>query len=168
MLMPYEPVWATPILMGDNRLVRYSDFPQELIEGLQNLECIYIMESEEAKVTKIGRSYNPEVRLKALQTGNHTKLEIRQQFGPFFKQETDIVEKECHKSLRASKLEGEWFSMAFSDCFPIVSSVIQSYPDLLSRLNSVTDSSVVGRYIEVARRQAEVGLDIEPVPEGDF
>jgi len=81
-----------------------------------NKDSLYIIQSDVTGMIKIGRSKDPQKRLKQLQTGNPNKLKIIAEFkGEGWK------EKIIHERLRMYRLEGEWFSY---DC-------IGSIPDFL-------------------------------------
>ena len=70
-----------------------------------NKDSLYIIQSDVTGMIKIGRSKNPQKRLKQLQTGNPNKLKIIAEFkGEGWK------EKIIHERLRMYRLEGEWFS----------------------------------------------------------
>ena len=81
-----------------------------------NNDDLYIIQSDKTGMIKIGRSKNPQKRLKQLQTGNPNKLKLIASFkGEGWK------EKIVHERLDRYRLEGEWFSY---DC-------VGSIPDSL-------------------------------------
>ena len=81
-----------------------------------NNDNLYIIQSDVTGMIKVGRSKDPQKRLKQLQTGNPNKLKLIASFkGEGWK------EKTLHERLRRYRLEGEWFSY---DC-------VGSIPDSL-------------------------------------
>lgn len=81
-----------------------------------NNDDLYIIQSDVSGNIKIGRSKDPQKRLKQLQTGNPNKLKLIAEFkGEGWK------EKILHDRLAFYRLEGEWFKY---DC-------IGSIPDSL-------------------------------------
>lgn len=65
---------------------------------------LYIVQSNVTGMIKIGRSKNPDKRLKQLQTGNPNKLKLIASFkGEGWR------EKLIHEDLRCFRLKGEWF-----------------------------------------------------------
>jgi hypothetical protein len=70
-----------------------------------NNDNLYIIQSDVTGMIKVGRSKDPQKRLKQLQTGNPNKLKLIASFkGEGWK------EKMLHERLRRYRLEGEWFS----------------------------------------------------------
>ena len=66
---------------------------------------LYIIQSDVTGMIKIGRSKDPQKRLKQLQTGNPSRLKLIASFkGEGWK------EKILHENLKKYRLEGEWFS----------------------------------------------------------
>ena len=76
----------------------------KLIKG-DKLDSLYIIQSDMSGNIKIGRSKDPQKRLKQLQTGNPNKLKLI----AFFEGE-GWKEKIIHEKLRRYRLKGEWFS----------------------------------------------------------
>lgn len=68
-------------------------------------DSLYIIQSSMTGMIKIGRSKNPEKRLKQLQTGNPNKLKLIAEF-----KNQGWKEKIIHEKLRLFRLKGEWFS----------------------------------------------------------
>lgn len=74
---------------------------------------LYIIQSDVTGNIKIGRSKNPQKRLKQLQTGNPNKLKLIAEFkGEGWK------EKILHERLSAYRLNGEWFSYDCTGSIP--------------------------------------------------
>ena len=66
---------------------------------------IYLIYCSKTKTCKIGYSYNPDNRLKELQTGNPYHLEL------ITTVPGDIsIEKDIHSKFNHLKLKGEWFN----------------------------------------------------------
>lgn len=65
---------------------------------------LYIIQSNNNGLIKIGRSKNPQKRLKQLQTGNPNKLKLIYTF-----EGEGWREKIIHERLSYYRLEGEWF-----------------------------------------------------------
>ena len=84
-------------------------------------DSLYIIQSDVTGMIKIGRSKDPQKRLKQLQTGNPNKLKLIAEFkGEGWK------ENYLHERLKSYRLEGEWFSY---DC---VGSIPESYYEKIS------------------------------------
>ena len=81
---------------------------------MRDKDDLYIIQSDKTGMIKIGRSKDPEKRLKQLQTGNPNKLKLI----ACFKNE-GWREKQIHESLRAYRLKGEWFSYDSVGSIPI-------------------------------------------------
>jgi len=76
---------------------------------------LYIIQTDKTGAIKIGRSKNPEKRLKQLQTGCPDKLKlllIVENFGH--------IEKNLHRDLRSyrSRRTGEWFDFECTASLP--------------------------------------------------
>ena len=77
---------------------------------------LYLIQSSNTGMIKIGRSKTPSKRLKQLQTGNPNKLKLVASF-----KDQGWMEKNLHERLKDYRQEGEWFS---HDC-------VGSLPDYL-------------------------------------
>lgn len=76
---------------------------------------LYIIQSDVTGMIKIGRSKNPEKRLKQLQTGNPNRLKLIATFkGEGWK------EKLIHEDLKRWRRKGEWFSYDCVGSIPVV------------------------------------------------
>ncbi|MFW5847570.1 MAG: GIY-YIG nuclease family protein [bacterium] len=73
---------------------------------------IYLMRSEETGTYKIGKSKNPEKRLKQLQTGSSEKLELILKFNTKY---PSLVESAMHNRFSHLKKHGEWFDLSLSE-----------------------------------------------------
>ena len=65
---------------------------------------LYFIQSDNTGSIKIGRSIDPEKRLKDLQTGNPNKLKLIQVI-----ENKGYLEKPLHKELKQFKIRLEWF-----------------------------------------------------------
>ena len=73
---------------------------------------IYLIKSLNDGTYKIGVSKNPEKRIKQLQTGNSSQLQLLNVY------ETVIpfkVEKVLHSTFQIDRKEGEWFYLSIKD-----------------------------------------------------
>jgi hypothetical protein len=73
---------------------------------------IYLIKSLNDGIYKIGVSKNPEKRIKQLQTGNSSQLQLLNVY------ETVIpfkVEKVLHSTFQIDRKEGEWFYLSIKD-----------------------------------------------------
>lgn len=77
-------------------------------------DALYIIQSDNTGMIKIGRSKDPLKRLKQLQTGNPNKLKLIAYFDNM-----GWREKELHEQLSRYRLEGEWFSYECIGDMPI-------------------------------------------------
>ena len=80
---------------------------------MQN-DDLYIIQSDVTGMIKIGRSKDPQKRLKQLQTGNPNKLKLIAYF-----EGEGWREKLLHEHLSSHRLEGEWFSYECIGDFPL-------------------------------------------------
>ena len=85
-----------------------------------NKDDLYIIQSDVTGMIKIGRSKDPQKRLKQLQTGNPNRLKLIASF-----KEKGKEEKYLHEVLNNYKLKGEWFS------YHCVGSIPDDYYDQL-------------------------------------
>lgn len=69
-------------------------------------DYLYFIQSKETGHIKIGRSVNPEKRIKALQTGSHRQLRLIASF-----QDMGWREPELHEYLKKWRVSGEWFDV---------------------------------------------------------
>lgn len=69
---------------------------------------LYLIENPENETYKIGKSKNPNKRLKQLQTANGIKLNLIHCFESEF---VDTIERYLHKRFLSCKIEGEWFKL---------------------------------------------------------
>lgn len=75
---------------------------------------LYFIQTSNNGMIKIGRSINPEKRLKQLQTGNPFKLKLIHVF-----EKQGYKEKILHEELKEFKLKGEWFKYNCVGSIPI-------------------------------------------------
>ena len=61
--------------------------------------------------TKIGFTNNLKSRLKAIQTGNHEKIQIHYNIKFDTEKEMRDAEKKIHKTLAHKRKKGEWFDI---------------------------------------------------------
>ena len=66
----------------------------------------YAMRDSERKLVKIGKSYNPQARLKTLRIGNAGNLKLL----GYCKQKEPLTEKNIHNLLSEFRVSGEWFT----------------------------------------------------------
>jgi hypothetical protein len=67
---------------------------------------VYMIVDEINKVCKIGKSVNPDERIKSLQTSYPHKLTLKQKVKT---NNMDVLERHIHKKYKEYKLQGEWF-----------------------------------------------------------
>ena len=71
---------------------------------MKDKDSLYFIQSALTGMIKIGRSRDPQKRLKQLQTGNPNKLKLIASF-----ESMGWREKSLHEQLSKWSLEGEWF-----------------------------------------------------------
>tara|TARA_Y100000310_G_C20334261_1_gene646713 strand:+ start:381 stop:680 length:300 start_codon:yes stop_codon:yes gene_type:complete len=76
-------------------------------------DALYFIQSDVTGMIKIGRSKDPQKRLKQLQTGNPNKLKLIASF-----EKEGWKEKALHEELSRYRLEGEWFDHACIGSIP--------------------------------------------------
>lgn len=77
---------------------------------------IYLIRSKENGYYKIGISKNPQKRLKQLQTGNASELEIIHLYKTEY---ASKIEKTLHNLYSHNRLEGEWFDLSIVEALNI-------------------------------------------------
>ena len=93
------------IFCYNNHTIPFDLYLSIIMRNKMNNDDLYIIQSDVTGMIKIGRSKNPQKRLKQLQTGNPNKLKLIVAFkGEGWK------EKNIHERLDRYRLEGEWFS----------------------------------------------------------
>lgn len=73
------------------------------------LKTIYLIKSLDNGYYKIGISKNPIKRLKQLQTGNSSLLEIVKEYKSEY---ANYIEKVLHRQFNSYRKEGEWFELS--------------------------------------------------------
>ena len=75
---------------------------------------LYLIQSDKSGMIKIGRSVDPEKRLKNLQTGNPNRLKLIAVF-----ENQGYREKLLHEELDKFRKKGEWFTYECVGSIPI-------------------------------------------------
>jgi predicted GIY-YIG superfamily endonuclease len=78
------------------------------------MEYVYLIQCEATGNTKIGRSKNPEERIKSLQTSNAGKLRIISKI-VCNDGDAHLLEQRLHKEYKDKRLHGEWFKLTRDD-----------------------------------------------------
>ena len=76
------------------------------------MKSVYLIRSKETGDYKIGISKNPQKRLKQLQTGNSSELELVETYKSKY---ANKIEKTLHNLLSHYKKEGEWFELPLTE-----------------------------------------------------
>lgn len=84
-----------------------------------NKEFIYLMIDDSTGYFKIGRSYNPEVREKTLQSEKPT-IRLIKKWKAY-----RTTEKKLHEHFKSQRIRGEWFNLSDSDINSIKSIIKQ-------------------------------------------
>lgn len=115
-------------------------------------------------LVKIGRTSKPNERLRSIQYGGGFSA-VRVWVSSAL-ENSSAVETEAHKAAQANRVDGEWFSISFTDAVSVISSAIESYmpiqqskqcpikADFSSRLNRACDNQGVperGRRLVLAK-----------------
>ena len=77
---------------------------------------VYAIQAGDGPV-KIGSSQNVQGRLKALQTGNASPLNIRKWIGPFETKKASEMERALHEKFKHYRVRGEWFASEVLETF---------------------------------------------------
>ena len=113
-----------PSELADN--VSISDIQRTTL-SVYKAEFVYVITSaENIGVSKIGRSRDPEKRLKGLQTGSPHKLHIEYTYGLFTKKSCLALEGRIHRLLTAERLSGEWFNISAKDASLLINNIIDN------------------------------------------
>ena len=96
------------LLLGDGSLVNNGATYNEL-SGKENPTFVYFITT--GKLTKIGKSDNPENRLRIMQTGNGEKLELFTTIQCETQAQGFTMEKELHNKFKKYRKQGEWFEL---------------------------------------------------------
>ncbi|REF72369.1 GIY-YIG nuclease family protein [Paracoccus versutus] len=70
---------------------------------------VYVIAAEGDCHTKIGIAYQPEKRLRQIQTGNPYFLYIARQWGPMPRSQAEKMEVRLHEFFGDFSIRGEWF-----------------------------------------------------------
>jgi hypothetical protein len=76
-----------------------------ILDTYPEVTFIYAIVDVNNRKVKIGKSKNPGARLKQLKTGNSSVLRL----AAYRPHVTPFTEKEVHKKLSDSRVDGEWF-----------------------------------------------------------
>lgn len=98
---------AAAIAKDNNLEINLEDWDQiwNLLDKYSETYYVYVIGEANADRVKIGKSKQPGVRLKQLQTAYPSKLFL----WAFCKETSDFNEKDLHKWYSHLKVEGEWF-----------------------------------------------------------
>lgn len=98
---------AALIAKEKNIEINLDDWEQvwNLLDNYEEISYVYIIGEFNADKVKIGKSKQPGVRLKQLQTAYPEKLFL----WAFCKETPELNEKDLHEWYHHLKLEGEWF-----------------------------------------------------------
>lgn len=107
----------------------------------------YLIECQETKFIKIGRSENPRERLASLQCGSATKLKLIHVIDA-------NIEQLLHSEFVNKRLHGEWFSISAEE--------ILSYVDSIQLLPyQVSGAEVIKRKVDMSSTMSEVFFEKE-------
>ena len=95
----------------------------EYITKIKDSCFVYLIENTHNHYTKIGVSTNPSRRLRQLQTGNDSILQL---IGTIKVEDAFKVEKLLHKSYTQKRVYGEWFAISADDLRVLSSYFIES------------------------------------------
>ena len=73
------------------------------------MKQVYIIQKLSDSTFKIGVSKNPKQRLKAIQTGNESKLKLLSTYSSEY---AYMIEKTLHRQFSYCKKNGEWFDIS--------------------------------------------------------
>jgi hypothetical protein len=90
---------------------------------------VYLIQGEKSKLTKIGISDNPEIRLKQLQRYNTETLTLCSTLECNGKAEARQTEKELHEFFASHRVRGEWFKLTPNQILSKVSSTPRNEPE---------------------------------------
>ena len=94
---------------------------------------VYVMQDADSRI-KIGKSVEPEKRLKSIQTGQGRKVSLIREYRYPNEDTAFTVESSLHRRLSRFRLMGEWFS-----------------PEALPRLDSMMDSMKPAGSLPISR-----------------
>lgn len=90
---------------------------------------VYVIASDQSpNQVKIGMSRDPSRRVKQLQTGHATLLQVFHKQA-FPAKNTRMIEQIIHKNLGHLKLKGEWFSLTVEEAIAEVEFALIRYGD---------------------------------------
>ena len=86
-------------------------------KSTDNRKKIYVIKEYESNYYKIGVSYDPEIRLHSIQTGNIRRLDIIMESD--FLDNAHKIEKAIHSFFEDKHVKGEWFILDTDDLISI-------------------------------------------------
>jgi hypothetical protein len=129
------------------------------------MHSIYVISASRALV-KVGRSQDPDARLRELQTANGSLLTL--EYARWVNSGVQI-EKEAHRLLEPWRKNGEWFACDPDIAVMAITSAVARRPDLFSRMTDEETSPLAEQIREATRRIASerrprLGAPIEVGP----
>jgi hypothetical protein len=106
--------------------IRMLDIERRTKEDVGSLgSALYFMHSKHG--VKVGISDDPESRLRQIQTGHPSKVELRKAIWFFSKSDAAAVEKMAHQvfRLRGTHTSGEWFDIKLNEAFGSVTKIVK-------------------------------------------
>jgi len=93
------------------------------------MSYLYVISSSKDGPCKLGLSENPEARLKQLQTGHPTLLQIYYQ-EPTTQNDVKALEHLLHRDINHLRQHGEWFKLSVEHAIAHVKFTIIRYADI--------------------------------------
>lgn len=101
-----------------------TDFVDKVLKE-KRIGFVYVLESNDSKFVKIGRSTRPDERVNTIRTqGNHDGRFWISDLQP----DSVCVESEAHKMFSSQRQLGEWFSIGFDEAIAGVSLLLRESP----------------------------------------
>jgi hypothetical protein len=124
--------------------------PSELMEwayGETGMVFTYIIQCESTGFLKIGKSRTPKARMKNMQTGCPSKLQMVWSW-------PEDIERELHSHFESRKVRGEWFDVDIDEAIAIASFLSkQAYREWCESIRERSRKDTVSRIQEYAKRK---------------
>lgn len=73
---------------------------------------VYVLESSDGSCVKIGRSKNPDKRIRTLRSVSNATGRC---FVSCVQEDSPLLERTCHEAFTANRMNGEWFRLGFDE-----------------------------------------------------
>lgn len=84
---------------------------------------VYVVESTDGSVVKIGKTTKPNQRIKTLQSKPKAKGRV---YVSVLQPDHSSIERECHRHFHSKRIFGEWFCLRFDEAVSYLESILEA------------------------------------------